>query len=314
MNALCFYLSYLVLHSIPTADQFQPDTRFDISVLEWLEACTGINIFREVAPKYQWLIGSILLHMNAAKKAVRIHNPVERCKFIFEKWLAGKSHLHRSATWQALFGLLRDKELGRLAQQIEDWLRMIPGRAVAGPEHSRGEEVEGEGRLEGVVEEVGGEEGQEQEGGSEEDTKPGAGVKEEGGVAKWEGGAEKEPLKMKEEQDLAETVRMLEERVAKGKEQLLHCEDTIKLYKERVAKREEQLLHCEDTIQMYKERQQKQLQQMESVMAENEQLRKQIRPVEEGALVPAGESTTAGMSVPVGDRCMQYYVAVYLEM
>ena len=184
-----------------------------------------------------------------------------------------------------LFRVLRDLELGDLAQQIEDCLRMVPGRAVAGPEHSKGEEVEGEGRLEqteGVVEEVGGAEGKEQEGGSEEDTKPGAGVKEEGGVAKWEGGAEKELLKMKQEQDLVETVRMLEERVSKG---------------------EEQLLHCEATIQMYKERLQKQLQQMESVMAENEQLRKQIRPVEEGALVPAGESTTAGKLITVVGEC-----------
>ena len=270
-----------------TADQFQPGTSFDISVLERLESCTD---------KYQWLIGCILLQTNLAKEAVRIHNPVERCKFIFEQWLAGKSYLHQSATWQALFGLLRDMELGWLAQEMEDCLRMVPGGAVAGPEHSRGEEVEGEGRLEqteGVVKEVGGAEGQEHEGGSEEDTKPGAGVKEEGGVAKWEGGAEKEPLKMKQEQDLVETVRMLEE---------------------SAAKREEQLLHCENTIQMYKERLQKQLQQMESVMAENEQLRKQIRPVEEGALVPAGESTAAGMSVPVVGRYMQYYVAIYLEM
>ena len=77
-------------------------------------------------------------------------------------------------------------------------------------------------------------------------------------------------------------------------------EDKEQFYKEMVAKREEQLLHCEDTIQMYKERLQKQLQQMESVMAENEQLRKQIRPVEEGALVPDGESTAAGMSESCG--------------
>ena len=298
----------MLLHFLPcftfhtTAAQFQPGTRFDISVLERLEACTGINIFREVAPKYQWLIGCILLHMNTAREAIRFQNSVVRGKFIFEQWLTGKSHLHQPAKWQVLFEVLRDMELGWLAQEMEDWLRMVPGRAVAGPEHGRGEEVEGEGRLEqteGGVEEAGGAEGQEQEGGSEEDTKPGAGVKEEGGVAKWEGGAEKEPLKMKQEQDLVKTVRMLEERVAKGEEQLQHCEDTIKLYKERVAKGEEQLQQCEDTIQMYKERLQKQLQQMESVMAENEQLRKQIRPVEEGALVPAGERTAAGMSVPV---------------
>ena len=284
-----------------TAAQFQPDTRFDISDIERLEACTGISIFREVAPKYQRLIGCILLHTISAGTAIHTHNPVQRSKLIFEEWLAGKCYLHRSATWRMLFGLLRDMELGWLAQQMEDCLRMVPGRAVARPEHSRGAEVEGEGRLEQTVEELGG-----AEGGSEEDTKPGAGVKEEGGVAKWEGGAEKEPLKMKQEQDLVETVRMLEERVAKGEEQLLHCEDTIKLYKERVAKREEQLLHCEDTIQMYKEQLQKQLQQMESVMAENEQLRKQIRPVEEGALVPAGESTAAGMSVPVAGRVCCY--------
>ena len=269
---LPFYLPYFAFHT--TADQFQPDTRFDISVLERLETCTGINIFREVAPKYQWLIGCILLHTNLAEEAVRIPSPVERSKFIFEKWLAGKGYLHQSATWEILFGLLRDMELGQLAQDMEDCLRMVPGRAVAGPEHSRGEEVEGEGRLEqteGVVEEMGGAEEPEQEGGSEDDIKPGADVKQEGGVAKWEGGAEKEPLKMKQEQDL---VGMLEE---------------------TVAKRKEQLLQFEETIQMYKERLRKQLQQMESVMAENEQLRKQIRPVEKGALVPAGESTTVGM-------------------
>ena len=82
-----------------------------------------------------------------------------------------------------------------------------------------------------------------------------------------------------------------------------HGEDKEQLYKEMVAKREEQLLHCEATIQMYKERLQKQLQQMESVMAENEQLRKQIRPVEEGVLVPAGESTTAGKLITVVGEC-----------
>ena len=80
-----------------------------------------------------------------------------------------------------------------------------------------------------------------------------------------------------------------------------HGEDKEELYKEMVAKREEQLQQCEDTILMYKERLQKQLQRMESVMAENEQLRKQIRPIEEGALVPAGESIPVGMSVPVDD-------------
>ena len=300
-----------------TANKFQPDTSFDISVLERLETCTGINIFREVALKCHELIGHIWLQPQWAHQSWLTLSPTERGKKVLEQWLDSRANILRlPATWGMLFRVLRDLELGELAQQIEDWLRMVPRKAVAGPEHSR-EVVEGEGRLEqteGGVEEVGGAEGQEQEGGSEEDTKPGAGVKEEGCVAKLEGGAEKEPLKMKQEKDLVEAVRMLEERVAKREEQLLQCEDTIKLFKERVAKREEQLLHCEDTIQMYKERLQKQLQQMESVMAENEQLRKQIRPVEEGALVPAGERTAAGMSVPVAGRYMQYYVAICLKM
>ena len=213
-------------------------------------------------------------------KAICIQNSVERSKFVFEKWLSGKSHLHQSATWEMLFIPLQDMELGCLAQEMEDGLRMVPGRAVAGPEHSRGEEVEGEGRLEqteGGVKGMEGAEGQEQEGGSEEDTKPGAGVKEEGGVVKWEGVAEKEPLKIKQEQE----------------------QDLVSMLEESIAKREEQLLQCEATIQMFKERHMKQLQQMESVMAENEQLRKQIRPIEERALVLSGESTAAGMSISV---------------
>ena len=247
-----------------TAAQFHPETSFEINVLERLETCTGISIFKTLAPKCSELIGHSWLQPKWAHQSWHTLSPADRSQRVLERW---------PATWRMLFKVLEDLELGWLAQLMEDWLRMVPGRAVAGPEHSRGEEVEGEGRLkqtEGVAEEMGGAEGKEQEGGSEEDTKSGAGVKEEGGAAKWEGGAEKEPLKMKQEQDL---VRMLEE---------------------TVAKREEQLQQCEDTIQMYEERLQKQLQQMESVMSENEQLRKQIRPAEEGALVPARESTSIG--------------------
>ena len=271
-----------------SADQFQPATSFDISILERLEVCTGINIFRELAPKCHEFIGCIWLQPQWVYQSWLILSPTERSKRVLEEWRASrKDLLHLPATWRMLFKVFRDLELEKLPQKIGDWLNMVSGNAMVGPECRRAQEIERDGRPKQTGTEEGGgiKKGQaesggekEQEGGSEHETNPGACVKQERGVAKQKGEPEEEPLKMKQKQDIVVSMSMLEE---------------------KVAKREEQLVQCEETIQMYKERHQKLLQQMESVMAENEQLRKRIGPVEEGALVPVGESTPVGMIFPV---------------
>ena len=90
----------------------------------------------------------------------------------------------------------------------------------------------------------------------------------------------------------------------KREEQLLQSEAIIQMLKERVAKTEDQLLQSEETIRMYKELHREQGEQMELAMAENKLLRKYIYIAIEEALVPAGESTIAGISVYVIDPCM----------
>ena len=155
---LCF-VQFLI-----TAVQFLPDANFDISVLEMFDTCTGTDIFREIAPKCQEFIGHVWIQPGWAHQSWLVHSPIERTKRVFQEWLdSGDSllHEHVPATWKMLFRVLRGMELAELAQQIEDWLRMVPQSTVAGPEHSSGEETKGKGRQERsvAVDGSGGEEG-----------------------------------------------------------------------------------------------------------------------------------------------------------
>ena len=71
---------------------------------------------------------------------------------------------------------------------------------------------------------------------------------------------------------------------------IFECPVVLEETQDMVEKREQWLLQCEETIQMYKERSQ-------LMETENEQLKKQIRAVEERVQVPEEENVATGMSL-----------------
>ena len=77
------------------------------------------------------------------------------------------------------------------------------------------------------------------------------------------------------------------------------CTLALKGTQDMVAKREQWLLQCEETIQVYKEK-------FGHIESENEQLKKQIRAIEERVHVPEVENRATGM--PLCEQHEAYYM------
>ena len=152
-----------------------------------------------------------------------------------------------------------------------------------GPDNSKGNEMTGEGSRKlttfAVAEEGESGETKKQKGYSEEEIKPAADInKLEKDMQNqlWISEADNMPPKSKQGQELTVSTLSLP--------QLLK-------------QKEKQLQQYEMIIQMYKDLHQEDLKKIESVMAENDELKRQTVPINEGALMLAGESIGTGMMV-----------------
>ena len=244
-----------------TVSQFQLTNYVSIDALEKLEASTGIPVFEELTPKYQELASQLDISLPPKFAS---QEPLECSRTFFEEW-RGVSRHSQLPTWKTLIRVLKGLQMNDLAKSIEDWLMRKPEDDLSSCSDSysvtSGHQSREKGGLEVQYSDS------ERDTGLDTCTKPFS-----------------EGVSLEREDEL--------ERV---KQDYHHLSQSVQALEEIIECREEQLLQCEETIHMYRELASEQLQQMELMMAENEQLRKQIGAVEEGALVPAGKSTAAGM-------------------
>ena len=94
-----------------------------MTALNRLEVAAGIFIIDQLAPKF--IAVATLLCLDASTIVTHsktTNNPREGLSGVLTKWFAGKSPL--PTTWQVLLEILRDIELGELAQEIEDFFNI----------------------------------------------------------------------------------------------------------------------------------------------------------------------------------------------
>lgn len=91
-----------------------------MTALNRLEVAAGISIIDKLAPKFVAM--TAFLCIDASTMVTHRNNPHEELSGVFTKWFAGKSPL--PTTWQVLLEILRDIELGELAQEIDDFFNI----------------------------------------------------------------------------------------------------------------------------------------------------------------------------------------------
>ena len=91
-----------------------------MTALNRLEVAAGISIIDKLAPKFVAM--AVFLCIDASTMVTHRNNPHEELSGVFTKWFADKSPL--PTTWQVLLEMLRDIELGELAQEIDDFFNI----------------------------------------------------------------------------------------------------------------------------------------------------------------------------------------------
>lgn len=106
-------------HFLSTVISF-PRGYFSMTALNRLEVAAGISIIDKLAPKFVAM--AVFLCIDASTMVTHRNNPHEELSGVFTKWFADKSPL--PTTWQVLLEMLRDIELGELAQEIDDFFNI----------------------------------------------------------------------------------------------------------------------------------------------------------------------------------------------
>jgi len=106
-------------HFLSTVTSF-PRGYFSMTALNRLEVAAGISIIDKLAPKFVAM--AAFLCIDASTMVTHRNNPHEELSGVFTKWFADKSPL--PTTWQVLLEMLRDIELGELAQEIDDFFNI----------------------------------------------------------------------------------------------------------------------------------------------------------------------------------------------